>query len=100
MDMVTTPPPPIGEEINGPGRAYFDHVVTDNILDALIELAAEVWTTRDRVSVLETVLAEQGIDAAALVEAPIPSPEQAAERKARREAFVAQIFNSFSRRTQ
>ncbi len=100
MDMMTTPSPAIGEEINGPGRAYFDNVVTDNIVDALIELAAEVWTTRDRLMVLESVLAERGIDAASLVEAHVPTPEQAAARKAMREAFVAQVFASFSRRTQ
>ena len=80
MDMPTAPTPPqIGGEINGPGKAYFDHVVTDNIIDALVELSAEVWTTRDRLVILEAVLAERGIDA--------------------RDAFIAQIFASFMRRT-
>lgn len=91
--------PPIGEEIGGPGKAYFDHVVTDNIMDALIELAAEVWTTRDRLMVLEAVLAEQGIDASRLVEAYVPDDNIKAERKAAREAFIAQVFASFTRRT-
>lgn len=90
--------PPIGQEIDGPGKAYFDHVVTDNILDALVELAAEVWTTRDRLVILEAVLAEQGIDAAARVEAHVPSDAVKAERKALREAFIAQVFASFTRR--
>jgi hypothetical protein len=100
MDMTTTVErPKIGGEIDGPGKAYFDHVVTDNIMDALVELAAEVWTTRDRLIVLETVLAEKGIDAAALVEAHVPSDAQKAERKAARDAFIGQVFASFSRRT-
>lgn len=100
MDMPTTPTArQVGDEINGPGKAYFDHVVTDNIVDALVELSAEVWTTRDRLMVLEAVLSDQGIDAAALVEAYVPNDTVKADRKAARDAFIAQVFASFSRRT-
>ena len=100
MDMATTTErPPIGREIDGPGRAYFDEVVTDNMLDALVELAAEVWTVKDRMQVLEVVLASKGIDAAALIEAHVPDHELKAARKAARDAFIAQIFASFMRRT-
>lgn len=99
MNMPAPPTPPaIGGEINGPGKAYFDHVVTDNIMDALVELAAEVWTTRDRMMVLEAVLADKGIDATALIEAHVPGDKLKAERKAMRQAFIAQIFASFTRR--
>jgi hypothetical protein len=99
MDMMTSPPKPaIGAEIDGPGRAYFDQVVTDNIMDALVEMAAEMWTIRDRMHILESVLADKGIDAAALIEAHVPSPEINAERKALRDAFIARVFNSFVRR--
>ncbi len=97
--LTTSERPPIGGEIDGPGKAYFDQVVTDNIMDALVELAAEVWTTRDRLMILEAVLAEKGIDAAALVEGHVPSPAVKGERKAARDAFIAQVFASFSRRT-
>jgi hypothetical protein len=100
MDMITSPPKrAIGEEIDGPGRAYFDQVVTDNIMDALIEMAAEMWTIRDRMHILESVLATKGIDAATLIEAHVPSSEINIERKALRDAFIARVFNSFVRRT-
>lgn len=89
----------IGQEIDGPGRVYFDTVVTDNLLEAFMELAAEVWTIRDRQVVLETVLAAQGIDAAALIEAHRPPPAEIAARKALREAFVARLLAGFLRRT-
>ena len=91
--------PAIGGEINGPGKAYFDHAVTDNIMDALVELAAEVWITRDRLMVLEAVLADRDIDAAALVEAYVPDDTSKAARKAARDAFITQVFASLSRRT-
>jgi hypothetical protein len=97
MDKVTAPQ--IGQEIDGPGRVYFDTVVTDNLLEAFMELAAEVWTIRDRQAVLETVLAEKGIDAAALIEAHRPPAAEIAARKALREAFVARLLAGFLRRT-
>jgi hypothetical protein len=88
----------IGIEIDGPGTRYFDNVVTDNLIEAFMELAAEVWTIRDRQAVLETVLAEKGIDAAALIEAHRPPPAEIAARKALREAFVARLLAGFLRR--
>jgi hypothetical protein len=99
-NMTAAPPPAsIGTEIDGPGRAYFDTIVTDNIIDAFMELAAEVWTIRDRQHVLETVLAGQGIDAATLIEAHSPTVDELAARKALREAFVARLLAGFLRRT-
>jgi hypothetical protein len=96
--MDDAPRCPIGAEIGGPGRAYFDSVVTDNLLDAFLELAAEVWTLKDRQHQLERALAELGIDAVRLVETRTPSANEAAERKRLREAFVARLFESFLRR--
>lgn len=99
MDREQAPArPPIGQEIGGRGKTYFDSVVIDNLMDAFLELAAEVWTTRDRMAVMETVLADNGIDAAALIEAHRPSPELKATRKQQREAFIGQVFASFLRR--
>jgi hypothetical protein len=99
MMNLADPERPIGIEIDGPGTRYFDNVVTDNLIEAFMELAAEVWTIRDRQAVLETVLAEQGIDAAALIEAHRPAAEEIAARKALREAFVARLLAGFLRRT-
>jgi hypothetical protein len=91
--------PPIGQEINARGPVYFDSVVIDNLLEAFMELSAEVWTIRDRQQVLETVLAAQGIDAAALIEAHRPDAAEIAARKAMREAYVARLLAGFLRRT-
>ena len=91
-------PSSIGIEIDGPGRAYFDTVVTDNIIDMVMELAAEVWTVRDRQYVMENVLASQGIDAATLIEAHRPTAEEIAARRILREAFVARLLAGFLRR--
>jgi hypothetical protein len=90
----------IGLEIDGPGRVYFEQPVLDNLLETMMELAAEVWTIRDRQAVLETVLAAKGIDAAALIEAHVPDAAELAARKALREAFVGRLLAGFLRRPE
>ena len=87
----------LGEEIGGAGRTYFDQVVIDNILDALLELSAELWAQKDRVYVLERVLAAQGVDIGEAIEAHRPDDEEIAERRALRTRFVERIFSSFAR---
>jgi hypothetical protein len=96
--MTDMPVPPLGSEIDGPGRRYFDDVVIDNLLDAFLELSAELWTVKDRADVLETVLAAKGIDVTGAIEAHRPDAAELARRKQLREAFVARISAPFLRR--
>lgn len=88
----------LGYEINGPGRQYFDNVMTDNILDALTEISAVLWTIKDRQIVLEKVLADNDIDADALIEAHMPDQDELASRTVARDEMVQRIFRSFIRR--
>lgn len=90
--------PDLGFEINGSGRQYFDNVITDNLMDALMELSATVWTIRDRQIVLEKVLSDKGIDADSLIEAHTPSETELAERAAERDEMVKRVFGAFLRR--
>lgn len=92
--------PQLGLEINGPGRQYFENVVIDNMMDALVELSAVLWTVRDRQIVLEKVLAEQGIDADTLIESYVPDAQELEARALERDAVVKRIFRSFNRRPQ
>ena len=91
-------PSEFGEEINGPGRSYFDDVMFDNILDAMLELSAMVWTYHDRVNVLEKVLAEKGIDVTEQIEAHRPDDAEIAARAEERAQFVQRVFGTFVRR--
>lgn len=91
-------PTDLGEEIGGRGRVYFDNVVTDNILDALLELSAAVWTNHDRVLVLEKILADKGVSVSEEIEAHMPDAAEIASRAAARDAFVDQVFGAFLRR--
>ena len=91
-------PEKLGFEINGPGRTYFDDVTIDNIIDSIMELSAAVWTVRDRQIVLETVLAEKGIDVTDAIEAYVPDQASLDARTAERDALAERIFSGFLRR--
>ena len=91
-------PAELGEEVGGPGRAYFDNVVIDNILDALLELSAMVWTYHDRVNVLEKVLEKHGIPVGEAIEQHLPDEAEIAAREQERAALVDRVFAGFLRR--
>jgi len=91
-------PKDLGEEIGGRGRVYFDNVVFDNMLDALLELSAAVWTNHDRVLVLEKILEEKGLSVSDEIEAHMPDQAEIERRAAERDAFVDQVFGAFLRR--
>jgi hypothetical protein len=105
-DMKGNAARPVGAELNGPGRAYFNDVVLDNVMDAIMELAAAVWTYRDRSIVLERVLEREfaasgrPLDLSRLIEAYEPTAADARARSAERAEFVDAVFASFARRTQ
>ena len=91
----------VGKEINSSGKQFFDNVVFDNIIESLVELTAAVWTYKDRSMVLEKVLQsviKDKEDLDLLIENYEPTPEDIDKRKKEREALVANVFKSFSRR--
>jgi hypothetical protein len=91
----------IGAELEGSGKQFFDNVVLDNILEALLELTAAVWTYRDRAIILEAVLSNvvgKDKDIGALIEAYVTSSEEDKARAAERAELVTNVFRSFSRR--
>ena len=98
MSEKQTVNPDLGIEINGPGRKYFDDVMIDNLMDAVVEMSAVLWTVRDRQIVLEKVLAEKGIDASKLIESYLPDTSEKAARAAERDDMVKSIFSGFLRR--
>jgi hypothetical protein len=101
---MQAPDAPIGLEVEGPGRRYFDDVVLDNVLEAMLELTAAVWTYRDRAIVLERVLDKLLADSHGagtlerLIEEHRPTRQEREARRAEREALATQVFRSFARR--
>lgn len=100
QDIKSEPrvPEQLGEEIGGRGRVYFENVVIDNILDALLELSATVYAHRDRMAVLEKVLEEKGISVSDAIETHVPSEAELAARAEERSVMVERVFGAFLRR--
>jgi len=62
------------------------------VLNAIASLAGELWVTKDRLRVLEAVLAERGLDVAEAVEHYQPGPELEAELNETRQRFITEIM--------
>ena len=85
-----SPPPklPPSEPV---GRRILSADQIDDLGEALLTVAAELWATIDRMRILEEVLKSHGIDAQREVDRFEPGPELKAELTRKREAFVASI---------
>ena len=107
-DVPTTPNPataPQAEPVDGrafPTKArgarpvfFADGGATDAVLAIVTALAAEVWALRERVTTLETVLAQGGTIPAGAVEAHRPAPGEAERRTGEAAAFTARVFRVF-----
>ena len=80
-----------------PQPAFFDNPVIDNLIAVTLELGAELWVQRERMRIVERLLAEKGLVTAELIEAYTPSAEEAERSKAERDAFVQRVFGVFGR---
>ena len=68
----------------------------DQLTQALLHLTAELWVTRDRQAVLERLLIEAGIDAAAGIDRHQPDLDFATKLAAEREALIAGMLGYLS----
>lgn len=82
-----------------PGDRVVDNVyqalpdpVDDMLLTLVMNLAAEVWTVRDRLRLVETALAGHGIPIEELIEEVRHRDEAIESMRADRDAFVERIM--------
>lgn len=71
---------------------FFPDPNVDRVLGVVLELAAEVHVLRDRLATVELLLERQGTLTRADLDAFTPDPAEAAERQARRDAFVRRLL--------
>ena len=79
-------------------RAYhaFDDPVHDRLLGIILALGAEVWNLRERLGLLESALARQGVEVSDLIEELALDPERAPSMVADRDAFLARFLRAIS----
>ena len=75
---------------------FLGNSLQDNMLSCMIAMGAEMWSTRRRMKVMESLLEDKGVSPE-LMEAYMPSETQISEWNADRDAFVKRIFGYLER---
>lgn len=70
----------------------------DDVAQALLALARELWVTIDRQMVLEAVLARRGMDVAAEIDAYEPDAAFSARLDTRRGRLLAAVTDALNRK--
>ena len=76
--------------------SFLGNTHIDNVVTALLAMGAELWTTRKRVHVLESVLRKNGITPEQVEKYEATEDEQASW-KAEREQMVERLYGHFGR---
>jgi hypothetical protein len=79
-----------------PPRRILAPEQVDDLAEALLVLARELWVVRDRQIVTELVLAERGIDISAAVDRYEPSAEVQDRLDAERDRMVERLAQALS----
>lgn len=69
----------------------------ENLVQVVIELGAQTWINRDRMAVIEKLLAEKGVVTNEMIENYQHTPEELKERAKARDAFAGQLYGAFAR---
>jgi len=64
----------------------------DNLMSMVIALSGEVWAGKQRMAILEKVLAAKGVKVAEAVEGYAPSKAEYAEWESERQAMAERVF--------
>lgn len=75
---------------------FYENPVLDNLMTTVIALGSEVWTTKRRVKILESVLAKQGVSKD-LVESYVPTSEEETEWRSERDQFIEKTYGALKR---
>jgi hypothetical protein len=83
---------PLPRSIRGPRPAFYADPAVDKLLSTVLQLAAEVWTLRERVAAMEAIARDRGALAPGEVDAHEFSADDEARLEAQRAEFLASIL--------
>lgn len=88
---------PIGDRVGADGIYHaLPDPVTDRIFSLTMALAAEVWTVRDRLRLVEAALEARGIAIDDVIRSKAADADQIARMTSDRDAFVERVFQAIS----
>jgi hypothetical protein len=91
--------PDIPTPVPAPEPAFFDNPAIDHLIAVTLELGAELWVQRERMRIVERLLAEKGVVTAAMIEEYRASDAEQAAIRSERDSFVSRIYGAFARDT-
>lgn len=80
--------------VDRPERAHLESRQVDDLMRINSELLAELWVLRDRVTILEHLLAEKGVVDRKAIDEHQPSGALAAELQRERDALVRRVMGA------
>ena len=83
-----------------PEPAFFENPAIDHLIAVTLELGAELWIQRERMRIIEKLLAANGVVTSAMIEAYRPDDAELAASRGERDAFVNRVYGAFARETQ
>ncbi len=81
----------------GDNPHYFNDPILDCLTNMLLELAAEVWVSRERSQIVEHLLEQQNLLTRDAVEKFVPSEEQQQRLREERDRFVGNLMGEIKR---
>ncbi len=73
---------------------YFENKIIDSLMTITLELGSALWVTKDRLRVMEALLAEHGVVTAEKIDNYQSPPEAAAEALAERNLFIERLYGT------
>ncbi len=84
----------------GPEQSYFEDPAVDRLLAMVMTLASDLWVHKDRLFVLETMLAEQGVLAPGSLDRYELKEADAQRLAEARQAYVKALLDNVRGREQ
>jgi len=84
----------MADEKPRPEQTFFADPALDRMFGWVVALSGEVFVLRDRMRCLERILADKGVMAADALDRYVPTPEEEAENRRDRDAFVAALMEN------
>ena len=80
-----------------PEPAFFDNAAVDNLIAVVLELGSELWVQRQRMRLIEKLLAQGGVVTAEAIERYAESDTERAAAASERQAVIDRIYGAFAR---
>ncbi|MCL6647362.1 MAG: hypothetical protein K6U89_03375 [Chloroflexi bacterium] len=90
--MTTTSPPTIRD----PRPQYFESPELDRFMAVVINLANELWVTKDRLFILERLLAQRGGVTPQEIDQYQPNEQERKELEEARKAYIARVLSGLT----